>query len=165
MNRKFGKWLVLCLVFLISLGISACGGGGGSDGPYTVTYNGNGNTEGSAPVDAKLYKQGQTVTVLGNAGNLSNTGYFFECWNTKPSGSGTTYYQDDTFGMGFKNVTLYAKWCASGNICGYKDVCHTTEDCTTSDNCYYDVYDEYVCDTSTNCIPVDNCTTVHVCCN
>ena len=37
---------------------------------YTVTYNGNGNTSGSVPVDPNTYTQGATVTVLGNTGNL-----------------------------------------------------------------------------------------------
>ena len=32
---------------------------------YTVTYNGNGNTGGSVPMDTTNYEQGQTVTVLG----------------------------------------------------------------------------------------------------
>lgn len=33
---------------------------------YTVTYDGNGNTEGSVPVDNNVYKPEQIVTVLGN---------------------------------------------------------------------------------------------------
>ena len=34
---------------------------------YTVTYDGNGNTGGTAPTDAKAYKAGDTVTVPGPA--------------------------------------------------------------------------------------------------
>ena len=42
----------------------------------TVTYNGNGNTGGTVPVDASSpYLQGATVTVLGNTGTLVKTGY------------------------------------------------------------------------------------------
>jgi uncharacterized repeat protein (TIGR02543 family) len=80
---------------------------------YTVTYNGNSNTGGSVPVDSTNYQPGQTVTVLGNTGNLVNTGYSFAGWNTLADGSGTTYTQAQTFTMGAANVTLYAMWTAS----------------------------------------------------
>lgn len=76
----------------------------------TVTYNGTGSTGGSVPVDSTHYQQGQTVTVLCNTGNLVDTGYSFEGWNTQPNGSGTTYTQGQTFTMGSANVTLYAMW-------------------------------------------------------
>jgi uncharacterized repeat protein (TIGR02543 family) len=85
---------------------------------YTVTYNGNSNTGGSVPVDSTHYQQGQTVTVLGNTGNLVKTGYSFAGWNTKANGSGTTYTQGQTFMMGAANVILYAKWTA---IIGYSN--------------------------------------------
>ena len=80
---------------------------------YTVTYNGNGNTGGSIPVDSTNYLQGQTITVLGNTGNLVKTGYSFAGWNMQANGSGTTYTQAQTFAMGTVNVTLYAKWTAN----------------------------------------------------
>ena len=82
---------------------------------YTVTYNGNGNTSGSVPVDSTNYEQGQTVTVLGNIGNLVNTGYSFADWNTQANGSGATYPPAQTFIMGAANVTLYAKWSVLPN--------------------------------------------------
>ncbi len=80
---------------------------------YTVTYNGNGNTGGSVPVDSNNYQQGQTVTVLGNTGNLVKTGYSFANWNTLANGTGTTYTPSQTFTMGAANITLYAKWTAN----------------------------------------------------
>ena len=67
---------------------------------YTVTYNGNGATSGSPPVDTTNYKQGQTVTVLGNTGSLVKSGYDFAGWNMQPDGSGTTYTVSQTFIMG-----------------------------------------------------------------
>jgi uncharacterized repeat protein (TIGR02543 family) len=79
---------------------------------YTVTYNGNGNTGGSTPVDSINYEQGATVTVLG-AGTLVRTGHSFIGWNTQADGLGTTYTQGQTFTMGTANVTLYAKWTAN----------------------------------------------------
>jgi uncharacterized repeat protein (TIGR02543 family) len=77
---------------------------------YTVTYDGNGNTSGSVPVDSNNYQQGQTVTVLGNPGNLMNGYSYFSGWNTQPDGSGTYYWSSDSFTMGTASVTLYAVW-------------------------------------------------------
>ena len=77
---------------------------------YTVTYNGNGNTGGSVPVDSSSYPQGATVTVLGNTGSLVRTGFVFAGWNTTPDGSGTMYLSGSTFNLGNTNVTLYAAW-------------------------------------------------------
>jgi len=77
---------------------------------YTVTYDGNGNTSGTAPTDSSVYQPGYTVTALGNTGTLEKTGYVFAGWNTKADGSGVVYTQADTFAMGFSNVTLYANW-------------------------------------------------------
>ena len=80
---------------------------------YTMTYNGNGNTGGSVPIDPNTYTQGATVTVLGNTGHLEKTGYNFTGWNTQADGSGTTYTQPQTFAMSAANVTLYAQWTTS----------------------------------------------------
>jgi uncharacterized repeat protein (TIGR02543 family) len=91
---------------------------------YTVTYNGNGNTSGSVPVDSTNYQQGQTVTVLGNTGNVVKTGYTFIGWNTIADGSGTTYTQTQTFTMGAANVTLYANWAV---IIGFAYVANTND--------------------------------------
>ncbi len=76
---------------------------------YTVTYNGNGSTGGSAPVDGNAYLSGAVVTVLGNTGSLTKTGYTFGGWNTAANGSGTTYAGESTFTIS-SNVTLYAVW-------------------------------------------------------
>ena len=78
--------------------------------PNTVTYNGNGNTGGNVPTDAKTYLPGNSVGVIGNTGNLVRTGYTFVGWNTKANGQGTSYQVNDTFNMGTSNVTLYANW-------------------------------------------------------
>jgi uncharacterized repeat protein (TIGR02543 family) len=119
-SRKGGftlKRLITVTILIASLlaVLTACGSGGGANSTttYTVTYSGNGNTGGSVPNDTTDYVQGQTVAVLGNAGNLVYTGYSFAGWNTQADGSGTTYAQAQTFTMGTANVTLYAKWTAS----------------------------------------------------
>jgi len=77
---------------------------------YTVTYNGNVNTGGVVPSDSNPYMQGDTVTVLGNIGSLTKTGYTFAGWNTAANGSGTSYGAGAMFAMGSSQVTLYAQW-------------------------------------------------------
>ena len=78
---------------------------------YLVTYNGNGSTGGSVPVDASSpYDAGATVTVLGNTGSLTKNGYEFDNWNTADDGSGADYEADDTFTMPAEDVVLYAQW-------------------------------------------------------
>ena len=118
MKRIFS---ILILVLSTAVVLTTCGGGGGggtnSNPTYTVTYNGNGNTGGSVPVDSTNYQPGQTVTVLGNTGNLVNTNFTFAGWNTQADGSGTTYAQGQTFATGAANVTLYALWTAPPPTC------------------------------------------------
>jgi hypothetical protein len=105
----------LMAILILAITLTGCGGGSGGSSPtYTVTYNGNGNTGGVAPASTK-YKQGQTVTVSGNTGNLLNidgstTAYGFAGWNTQADGNGTNYEAGATFIIGDSNVTLYAKW-------------------------------------------------------
>ena len=85
-------------------------------GTATVTYDANGATSGTAPVDANSpYERGATVTVLGNSGSLAKTDMDFAGWNTKADGSGTTYTEGTTFKIK-KNTTLYAKWIVGCTI-------------------------------------------------
>ena len=77
---------------------------------YTVTYDGNNNTGGTAPVDPNSpYNYNSTVTVL-SPGSLTKTGYTFSGWNTAANGSGTSYSPGATFTMPAANVILYAQW-------------------------------------------------------
>lgn len=77
---------------------------------YTVSYDGNGNTIGTAPTDA-TYTSGATVTVLGNTGILQRTGYSFNGWNTAALGGGAAYSPGATFTIA-GSTTLYAQWTA-----------------------------------------------------
>jgi uncharacterized repeat protein (TIGR02543 family) len=79
--------------------------------PYTVTYDGNTNTSGNAPVDSSSYTSGTSVTVLGNTGSpaLAKTGYAFAGWNTMADGSGTSYAPASTFPID-GHTTLFAQW-------------------------------------------------------
>jgi len=76
-----------------------------------LTYDANGATSGSAPTDATVHAQGDSVLVQGNSGNLAKTGWTFAGWNTKADGSGaTTYAGGAIFTMGSSAIRLYALW-------------------------------------------------------
>ncbi|MFB9326198.1 InlB B-repeat-containing protein [Paenibacillus aurantiacus] len=77
---------------------------------YAVTYDGNGSTGGTVPVDSQVYEHGASVTVAGNSGGLGKTGHAFMGWNTASDGSGTDYEAGSSFAMPAGGVTLYAKW-------------------------------------------------------
>jgi uncharacterized repeat protein (TIGR02543 family) len=80
---------------------------------YTMTYAGNGNTSGVAPVDASPYADSATVTVLGNTGALVKAGSTFAGWNTQADGLGTSYAAADPLTI-TADTTLYAKWTEVG---------------------------------------------------
>jgi len=84
----------------------------GSGAPVTLTYDANGASSGTAPVDNGPYTSGSTVTVLGNTGGLVKTGYTFAGWNTAANGSGMAYAPGATFTIPV-NTTLYAQWTAN----------------------------------------------------
>lgn len=83
---------------------------------FTVTYDGNGNTGGSVPVDTASYEESQTVTVAGNTGNLTKNHSVFAGWNTQQDGNGKSYVKDDTFTIVKSNVTLYAQWATAYTV-------------------------------------------------
>lgn len=57
---------------------------------FTVTYSGNGASNGSVPVDSYNYFSGATVTVIGNTGTLTRANYVFAGWNTISGGEGSS---------------------------------------------------------------------------
>jgi len=78
--------------------------------PYkTITYDGNGNTSGTVPIDENLYIKSVAVT-LAQQGDLERTGYTFEGWNTSVDGNGTIYVAGGMLIMGNSDITLFAKW-------------------------------------------------------
>lgn len=80
-----------------------------------LTYNRNGATGGSVPVDATAYTPGASVTVQGNGGALILAGYTFAGWNTVANGSGTTYAPGDVFAIA-ANTTIYAIWASATSL-------------------------------------------------
>ena len=75
----------------------------------TITYNGNGNTGGTAPT-ATTANGTAANTTLANAGTMTRTGYSFAGWNTAADASGTNYASGLTTYQSSGNITLYAKW-------------------------------------------------------
>jgi len=84
-----------------------------SNTSYTVTYDGNGNTDGSVPIDNRVYQGNQLVTIL-SEGDLVKTqdgiSLLFTGWNTAIDGSGTNQAEESTFTMGSTDVILFAQW-------------------------------------------------------
>jgi hypothetical protein len=115
MNRI--KYAALLVTGVLALALAGCGGGD-EDQPvvyHTVTYDGNGSTQGTVPVDTNEYAEGQAVIVLGNTGkllkiNVSGVSYGCRGWNTGSGGNGTNYGAGDTVFMGQSDLTLYARW-------------------------------------------------------
>ncbi len=89
----------------------------GTDG-YSVSYNANGATGGSAPVDSAIYNEGDTVT-LKTAETLVKAGHAFSGWNSAADGSGTTMGASSTLTMGAANLELWAKWTALMNTLSF----------------------------------------------
>ena len=75
---------------------------------YTISYQGNGSTSGTAPTDSAKYKA-EALVSLASSGDLVRTGSYFNGWKTAASG-GTLYAGGSSLVMGRKNVTLYADW-------------------------------------------------------
>jgi len=85
---------------------------------YTVTYDGNGHTGGTVPIDPTAYLTSDPATVL-SPGTLTKMqdgiSLRFVQWNTMPDGSGTVYNVGDTFAFA-GDITLYAQWDVLGGI-------------------------------------------------
>lgn len=77
---------------------------------HAVTYHANGASSGTVPVDSAQYREGASVSVLGNIGNLALTDFRFDSWNSQADGTGTKYLPGQTLTMPAADLTLYARW-------------------------------------------------------
>ncbi|QMV43551.1 InlB B-repeat-containing protein [Cohnella cholangitidis] len=84
---------------------------------YTVAYDGNGSTEGTAPTSVS-YDYNVNVAVS-DIGNLVKAGHTFAGWNTAADGSGTGYDAGDTLTIGTAGVTLFAQWTVNSYSVAY----------------------------------------------
>ena len=73
---------------------------------YTLTYDGNGNSGGSAPSPTT---GAGSVTLAANSGSLVKSGNHFGNWNTKADGTGISYSLGSSYNL-ISNITLYALW-------------------------------------------------------
>lgn len=82
---------------------------------FTVTYDDNDATSGTAPAAQEDQPYGTTITVASNSGSLVKTGYTFVGWNTEDDGTGTYYAVGSEFTL-TEDITLYAQWedCGGG---------------------------------------------------
>lgn len=90
-------------------------------GPPVLTYHANGGTAGSVPATPAAYSIGQTVTVLGNTGNLAGAiirdgiKQRFIGWNTDPSAATALYVAGNTFNIN-ADTTLYAIYTTGNSV-------------------------------------------------
>lgn len=79
---------------------------------YTLTYDANGATSGTAPVDGSSpYLPNTAITTAGNSGSLAKSSFTFNGWNTQPDGQGTHYNVSTANAFNITaNTTLYAEW-------------------------------------------------------
>ena len=75
---------------------------------YTVTYNSNGSTSGSAP---SASSGRGAISISNNTGGLAKTGSVFDGWNTAGDGTGVNVAAGASF-TPTANITLFAKWSA-----------------------------------------------------
>ena len=79
---------------------------------YTIKFNGNTSTSGTMSDQTMTYDKIEKLT----ANSFKKKGYYFESWNTKKDGSGTSYVDKDSVSNlctgedNNKTITLYARW-------------------------------------------------------
>lgn len=103
---------VLCLVaiaILLVFGLVSCDVLGDVLGSsYTVTFDANGADSGTVPAAIRVQKE-SSFTVP-SQGSLLKKDCVFAGWNTKPDGSGLSYYQGDQSSTVYGDTVLYAIW-------------------------------------------------------
>lgn len=74
---------------------------------YTLSYNSNGSSSGTAP----LAQTGivSSATVSGNTNSLARLGFRFDGWNTQAGGGGTAFAGGDSITLNSDTI-LYAQW-------------------------------------------------------
>ncbi|MCX7023241.1 MAG: InlB B-repeat-containing protein [Spirochaetes bacterium] len=110
MKRRMARFTLVVTVLVLACSELA------AQTAFTVTYNGNGNSGGTVPMDRNAYAPGKTVTVLGNTGKLVRTNFRFEGWYAQTDAKKATIAAGSTFAMPKANVVLLAKWVSASAI-------------------------------------------------
>ena len=76
---------------------------------YSITYDGNGATSGTVPIDNREYREGETLTVKGNTGNLAQDNKDFLGWAKEQGAAEPQYNEGDELTIS-ESLTLYAVW-------------------------------------------------------
>ena len=90
--------------------VGSDGGGGPAVETFSVIYHADDAEGGTVPGDDQAYATGEDVTVLGNPGGLSRSGYTFSGWSDQSEGAGTPYTKGTILTMGDAELHLYAVW-------------------------------------------------------
>ncbi len=132
------KPTVLSMILLVAFAFISCDSASVSDlyggGTYTVTYDRNGATVGTVPIDNTKYVKTGAVRVLGR-GDLAKTGCGFVGWNTMADGTGVSYHYGDTLKI-TDNIILYAQW-VNGVLPSEFSVSNTKKVYFSKGNLYY----------------------------
>jgi hypothetical protein len=87
---------------------------------YTITYNSNFSTEGTAPAAATFITGSDPYLISANTGTLARTSFSFSGWNTDAEGNGTTYLATGLVSVSpTSNLVLYPKWTANPYLVTY----------------------------------------------
>jgi hypothetical protein len=85
---------------------------------FTIIYNSNGATTGSAPVDPTNYNTGQVPIALGNSGGLAKGSQTFAYWNTAANDSGQVWLPGFALTGVSTTTTLFAQWTTTAGLAG-----------------------------------------------
>ena len=96
------------ITLIMSLFLFGCSSSDMPTQRYSVTYNANSATGGTAP-ESQLKAESIDLTLASNSGNLVRTGYTFTGWDTSAVGNGTSYAAGAIYAVNAP-LTLYAKW-------------------------------------------------------
>ncbi|CAN2228028.1 Listeria/Bacterioides repeat [Candidatus Nanopelagicaceae bacterium] len=114
---SFGGWTINSIVYPAGASYTI---GNGNVAPvavwnaatYSISYNGNGSTSGTAPAGG-TFTTGGSYTAASNTGIFAKTGFTFAGWNTTANGDGTSYAEGATNVTATADLILYAKWTAA----------------------------------------------------
>ena len=134
----------------------------GTYGTYSVTYNANGATSGSAPAN-QTKTAGVDLTLATNTGNLAKTDYTFAGWNTQADGKGTHYDAGETYETN-EALFLYAEWTGASATKTITDILDKAVGGfpTSVDNAWVDPSYDYIAYKSNNLLYIQEKSSISI---